>query len=142
MREQVKAEGRAEAKILLPDDCDFHAISPLRRRWRVVVVLKVKLQHWSGFQGIFGLGDAPVLDFCIASANFRGWPRMEQPYFFGGAENAPAAFIAATLATSYPSTLVSTSSVCSPSSGERSIFAGEAESLIGMPTFHHLPRCG
>ena len=32
--------------------------------------------------------------------------------------------------------------MCSPSVGERLITAGEADSLIGMPTFHHLPRCG
>ena len=32
--------------------------------------------------------------------------------------------------------------MCSPSVGDRSIFAGDAESLIGMPMLYHLPRCG
>src|SRR4029079_12980050 len=62
--------------------------------------------------------------------------------FFGGTLNAPALFHAFIFSLGYPSTSCRISSVCSPSVGERLIAAGDAESLIGMPTFHHLPRCG
>src|SRR6185295_9302563 len=63
-------------------------------------------------------------------------------FVLGGSENAPAAFLAAISASLNPSTSLRISSVCSPSVGDRSILAGDADSLIGMPTFHHLPRCG
>src|SRR5580698_139347 len=49
-------------------------------------------------------------------------------------EKAPAFFLASISASLMPSTSFRISSVCSPSVGERSIFAGEAESLIGIPT--------
>src|ERR1700722_4122716 len=47
-------------------------------------------------------------------------------------EKAPAFFFASISASLMPNTSFKISSVCSPSVGERSIFAGEAESLIGM----------
>src|SRR5690348_251141 len=59
-----------------------------------------------------------------------------------GMEKAPASFLVAIWASLQPSTSLRISSVCSPSSGERSILAGDAESLIGMPTLYHLPRWG
>src|SRR5437764_251934 len=52
---------------------------------------------------------------------------------FGGSVNAPACFLAAISASLQPSTSLRISSVCSPNMGDRSIFAGEAESLIGIP---------
>src|SRR6202040_3537997 len=61
---------------------------------------------------------------------------------FGGIENAPACLLAAIWESSQPNTSLSISSVCSPNVGDRSIFAGDSESLMGMPTLYHLTRCG
>src|SRR5207253_2351267 len=63
-------------------------------------------------------------------------------HFFEGAEKAPACFFAAISASLQPSTSFNMSRVCSPNIGDRSIFAGDAESLIGMPMLCHLPRSG
>ena len=64
--------------------------------------------------------------------------------FFAGARECPRLLLAGRdlLASLQPSTSRRISSVCSPRVGDRSIFAGEADSLIGMPTLYHLPRCG
>ena len=56
--------------------------------------------------------------------------------------NAPALLSAAISSSPYPRTSLNTSSVCSPSSGERLISTGESESLMGHPTLYHGPRSG
>src|SRR5438876_6375946 len=58
----------------------------------------------------------------------------------GGSVKAPASLLAAISASLQPNTSLRISPVCSPSMGDRSIFAGDAESLIGMPMLNHLPR--
>ena len=55
---------------------------------------------------------------------------------------APDALISAILVSDRCSTSRNTSSVCSPSKGERFTSAGLSDSLIGLPTDRYLPRVG
>ena len=43
---------------------DEHACCPICRRGRVNAVPEIKLKHWCGVSGNFGLEGAPVLELC------------------------------------------------------------------------------
>src|SRR5581483_161873 len=106
--------------------------------------------------GAFLLGSAENRDGLVAARQKRfqhGFAEILLPddcdlhrtptsLVLGGVEKAPACFFAAMSASLQPSTSFRISSVCSPKRGDRWIFAGDAESLIGMPTLNHLPRWG
>src|SRR5580658_5506244 len=62
--------------------------------------------------------------------------------FFSATLSAPDALISAISFAEKRNTSRNTSSVCSPSSGERRTSAGESDSLIGLPTVRYRPRAG
>lgn len=57
-------------------------------------------------------------------------------------QTALAAFAASISPALIPSTDPRISSVCSPSSGDRTTSAGESDSLMGLPTVRYFPRVG
>ena len=95
-----------------------------------------------------GFAEVLLTDDCdahvISTIECSSCSRVGTLAFFGGsAENAPALFSRRDLARRRSRAPPSGPRRCArPAAGERSIFAGEADSLIGMPTLNHLPRCG